>query len=632
MSSNAFAVQPELVTPFPSGRTEWVCPHTGLIVPKNPVKNLEWRAKLFEAAEDDKGLQQDLYTASAKSLLFWVNTFGMTFRIMDTDRAGKKRQVAEGNIPMITWDIQDLHLLEIEKAINDGYDLLTDKTRDMGSTWDHLFVFHHQWLFKEERLFLEMSRVESDVDGADNPRALMVKHDYINRWLPSWMLPQINRTRLHIVNEDNGSRIDGESSNKAAGSSDRRHALLLDEFAKMENADKIKAATADVSPCRLPNSTPWGAGTAYSRWRMSGQIKVFVLPWYEHPEKGRGRYTKQDDTTGKWKIRSPWYDAEAETRTQKEMAQEIDMDHIGSGDTYFEAHVLEEHRRLFKMKPLSNRIIDFKKGVASDAIPKALAHKHMAMLATKGSNGPFKIYTRLVHKRFDQTKNYVMGIDISQGQGASNSVISVICKETREKVAEWVDANTPPHDFARIACALALWIGGRDHGHLPLMIWEANGPGWVFGREVVRKYKYPHFYRDKIAGTPTEKETKRYGWQSSREKKELMLGHYRQALAHGGVVNHSEEALEEALQYIYYADGGIGPAALIEESSSARLTHGDRVIADGLALWGLGGTPSSSVADGPAVPPNSPAGRKKQWDAKRRQSKKAESFDFRKGA
>src|SRR5690606_32682065 len=147
---------------------------------------------------------------------------------------------------------------------------------------------------------------------------------------------QKHRTRMHLVNPLNGSRIDGESSNKAAGSGDRRHAILLDEFAKMENAEKIKAATRDVSPCRLANSTPWGAGTAYSRWRLSGQVKVFTLPWWESPEKGRGRYAQQDPATGKWRIRSPWYDRELEARSPKEVAQELDMDHVGSGDMFFE--------------------------------------------------------------------------------------------------------------------------------------------------------------------------------------------------------------------------------------------------------------------------------------------------------
>lgn len=629
MATNAFSVKPELSTPFPEEREFWRCPKTGILVPKDPEKNLHWRAKLLKEAEDDEELQQDLYTACSQSLLLWVNAFAFTFRINETDETGKRKKAIHSHLPFVTWDIQDKHLLEVEDAIDKGFDLLTDKTRDMGASWNHIAVIHHKWLFQPGFLALEMSRVETDVDGSDNPRCLFVKHDYINKWLPEWMLPSIDRTRMHIVNSDSGARIDGESSNKAAGSGDRRHVVLLDEFAKMENSEKIKAATADVGP-RMVNSTPWGPGTTYSKWRMSGQIKVFSLPWYEHPEKGRGRYVVQDDSSSKWKIRSPWYDVEAEKRTPQEMAQEVDMDHIGSGDSFFEPYIVEEHKRMFGRPPFSSRTIDFAAGVASDAIPGILMRNSVGYLKVAG-RGPLKLYTHLINGKFDQTKNYVLGIDISKGQGASNSVISIFCKETAEKVAEWADANTPPYDFARIACAIAMWVGGASNGGRPLMIWEANGPGWDFGREVVKKYQYPFYFMDQASGTIDEKKSKRYGWHSSTEKKETMLGNYRRALAHGGYINHSIEALDETLMYIRYPDGGIGPAALVEENTNARKTHGDRTIADGLSLWGCGDVPRAKLKM-PLAPHKSIGGRMNNWKKQKKEVKACKRFDFRSSA
>lgn len=65
------------------------------------------------------------------------------------------------------------------------------------------------------------------------------------------------------------------------------------------------------------------------------------------------------------------------------------------------------------------------------------------------------------------------------------------------------------------------------------------------------------------------------------------MGILRRAYAHGGIVNHSGEALDEALTYVYYTDGGLGPAEFTKESEAARLTHGDRVIADALILLGV---------------------------------------------
>lgn len=596
MSANAHAIRPTLPEPFPDVPLIWSDPITGFDVPKDPVKNLQWRATLLGAAENDEGLQQDLYTACSQSILFWINAFVFTYRIFETqtdeENIGRIKQSEHADVPFVTWEIQDQHILKIEDAINKAYSLLTDKTRDMGSTWDHIVVLHHQFIFRPKSNFLELSRVETDVDGADNPRCLFVKHDYINQWLPEWMLPSIKRQSMHIINLSNGSRIDGESSNKAAGTSDRKRAVMLDEMSKMENARKIKSSLRDVSPCLLPNSTPWGPGTAYSDWRQSGQIEVFVLPYWEHPEKGTGRYVAQDEITGKWTIRSPWYDNESEIRTPREMAQEIDMDHIGSGDTYFEAMSIEEHKRLFARKAKLTLTLDFKKQVTTDAIPTILQRRQLDAIKVQ-KRGPWRIWTNLIGKRPDQSKNYIFGIDISKGQGASNSVVSVMCIETREIIAEFADANIPPYDFARIVCAAAVWCGGARNGNRPFLIWESQGPGWDFGRQIVKIHQYPYYYMDRQPRTVTEQRTLKYGWHSTNEKKEIMLGILRRAYAHGGIIHHSEEALVEALSYIHYSGGGIGPAMLIEESSNARKTHGDRVIATGLCTTAVEEVPGN---------------------------------------
>ena len=117
------------------------------------------------------------------------------------------------------------------------------------------------------------------------------------------------------------------------------------------------------------------------------------------------------------------------------------------------------------------------------------------------------------------------------------------------------------------------------------MIWEVNGVGWDFGREVVQKYKYPNFYVDRNETTVNRKETERYGWHSSAPKKEMLLGRYRTELAKQSYINHSFEAVAELATYTRFDSGLIGPASLMEENENARQVHGDRVIADALSLW-----------------------------------------------
>jgi len=621
--SNAFIVQPELPTPFPAVAAWWTCPITGLAVPKDPAKNLEWRAKLLAAADKDRGLQEDLYTACSKSILFYINAFCFTLRVFEPGEDGDNVQSEYTHLPFVTWEIQDRHILRVNECIDKGQDLLTDKSRDMGATWNHIAVYSHRLNFKNSESHLLLSRKEDAVDQLDglprgypygplaDPGTLFGKLDYIQSRLPEWMQPRLLRKKMHLVNLDTSVRIDGESANATAGTSDRRKSIMLDEMAKMLEAESIKRSTRDVSACRLPVSTPNGAGTTFSKWRMSGTIPVFILPWWEHPEKGVNRYCSQDDL-GRWKIRSPWYDNEETKRSPKEMSIEIDMDHVGSGDTFFEPMIIEQHRRLFAKAPRMSFALSFKSELPEAQI-NSLVMKRDTKSVLRTPKGKWRWWAGLMGGRPDQTRTYTLGIDIGKGMGASNSVISVFCNETKEKIGEFACANTPPYELAKLACAAAIWIGGSI---IPLIIWENNGdPGFDFGRQLVRVYNYPRIYFDKQVGTTNEKRGKRFGWRSSQEKKALGLGGLRRAYAHGGFINHSEEALEEALGYITYPTGSIGPATLFEESEAARKTHGDRVIADMLCLIGCGDTAPMSrpVA---SAPYQSPAYRMQQYKKK----------------
>lgn len=579
----------------------WVDPITGILVPKEPNANLQWRVQLLTEAEKNVELQTDLYTAASQSVLFFINAFCFTLRVFEPGIDGEVQQAENTHLPFVTWPIQDEHLTKIDAAIDGGLSLLTDKSRDMGATWDHIAVYVHRLLFRTDESHLMISRKEDAVDNLDgqpkgypfnstaDPGTLFGKIDYILSRLPEWMLPRLMRKKMHLVNLDNKTRVDGESSNATAGSSDRRTSIFLDEMAKMKEAESIKRSTRDVTACRLVCSTPNGAGTTYSKWRLSGTIPVFVLGWYDHPEKGAGRYVEQDKL-GRWEIRSPWFNREEQARSPKELAIEICMDHVGSGDTFFESQVIEQHKKLFAKPPRRAVRIAFSKDLPDHKIPGVLMRGELKHI-TKSPMGPLKLWVELIAGRPDQTKTYTLGVDIGKGQGASNSVISILENESREKIGEWSDANTPVHEFAKIAAAIALWVGGRNRR--PLLVWENNGdPGFDFGNQITKVFRYPNIYFDKQSGTLREKRGKRYGWRSSPEKKAAALGILRTAYSIGKFINHSEQSLEECLSYVHYEGGGIGPAELLAESDSARKAHGDRVIADTMCLVGAGDTPS----------------------------------------
>ena len=631
------SLKPQLSTPFPDVPEYWECSKTGLVVPKEEIPNIQNRVRLLEEAENDEGLQDELMKASAESLLYWVNTFVWTFHQFDVEGdTGETYQSRDVHCPFITWEIQDALFEQLIRHLNRGKDILVNKSRDMGASWICTIFLHWLWLFKPDIQLLELSRTEDYVDKAGNMKALFQKHDYINRWLPEWMVPPLChpnkkfRTKMHLFNDLNGACIDGESTTEHAASGDRRAVTLLDEFAKVRNGKLMRSATGPASLMRIVNSTVVGPGTEYSKWKNDGTIIVFPLMWWDHPDKGKGRYAKQDPVTQGWKIRSPWYDLKEKSLSPNEMAREIDADDLEAGSTFFTNSNIDKHIALFGKNPSSQWDIDFKRGVANDQIKDILKKRKLDKVSAKRARkGKLSIWVNLINGRLDQHYDYIVGIDLSKGQGASNTVFSIKNRQTGEKVGEWADANTPPYEASRIGMALALWVGGRRK--LPFLKWEMNGPGWDFGKLVVKVFCYPYYYRAIKEGTTSNKRSKKYGWHNNQTSNELLLRNYDRALAHGGYINHSIKAMQELKMYIYFDNGTIGPACLVEESSSARKTHGDRPRADALTVEDKTRKFKNTNKEAAKKDLRTAAGRKQALKDKRGKKNKnwRESFDFR---
>jgi hypothetical protein len=170
---------------------------------------------------------------------------------------------------------------------------------------------------------------------------------------------------------------------------------------------------------------------------------------------------------------------------------------------------------------------------------------------------------------------------------------------------------------------LALWVGGANPRRLPFLKWEANGPGWDLGRMLVKIFHYPFYYtleKPGMIGSALPKKQTKYGWHNSRQTKTELLDLYDRKLAHGGYINHDEKGLEQAKLYIHYPGGGLGPAEMVFESATARLLHGDIVLADALTLED--DRIPKAKHKGPNAPVNSFAWRKQQFIKKKKAKKK----------
>jgi hypothetical protein len=573
------------LSPPDSQRVSWLCPRTGLLVPKLLADNLKYRQRLLDEAEYNAALQDELRYACKESYLFWVNSFCWTFWQKTVNDAGNEVPVIGNNAhqPFITWQVQDEFAAKLQQCIEDGEDAAIKKSRDMGASWLCLTLLHWFWQFHAAVTFLELSRKEELVDKRGDMDTLFEKHRYLLRMQPHWLRPhRVRDNYMHLENRDLGSTIIGESTNQHAGQAGRKTAVLLDEFGRIENAEEIELSTADTTACRIFNSTPSGPGTGFHKLVLSGRVQVLEMPWWRHPKKAIGAHQIVDPNTGRIKWTSPWYENECKRRSNKDIAQNLDMDFGQAGEVFFDLDEVDRHRKAHVLPPLASgdlrNILD-----SADSLSKII--KENLTVVIQWDDSPprerWRLWLSTIDGRPPQHWRYAFACDISNGSGGSNSTASVLCLETHEKVAEFADAFSSPEEFADAVMLAMVWFGGAN-GY-PFLIWENNGPGGIFGRRVV-KSGWPRFYKQRVLGQAHEQRTKRYGWHSNRQSKALLLARYRDALKRDDVINHSDAALEECIDYIYDANGRVLPGRIRQENEGGQELHGDRVIADALMV------------------------------------------------
>jgi hypothetical protein len=570
--------------------------------------NIRFRREVLTRAVNNRELQEELEVMCARDILFWLNTFGWTY---------DPRPRSDGRplkIPFVSYGYQDEAMLLVNQGIEEQKDVMMLKSRDMGATWIMVAVFVWRFLYKHDETFLMGSRKEELVEKPGDHKTLFAKVDFLFEHLPSFLKPkavEIERTKLHFGNLLNGTTIDGESTNADFAAGDRRTAIALDEFALMDNGGQIDAITSQTTNCRLFSSTPRGRNHMHKRWEIinDGESGYLInMHWSRHPEKAVGLYY---DDAGK--ARSPWYDAAAKKIGHRQLvAQELDMDFVGSGFQFFDEEALLKQEELYVRMPYMVCDLEILNGKL-EGLYQTETGRLKLWISPDGSN------------KLPDNRMYTIGADISTGTGASNSVLVVGDCLTKEKVAEYCCADMAPQEFAKIAVILGkMFLGPNDRE--AYMCWEGNGPGAAFGEKVI-ELGYSNYYRKKAEHSLVRKDSDIPGWYSTREYKRVLLESYRQALAEERFMERSKWCLAECRKYIYndqqvpvYERGDT-----LEDPSGARENHGDRVIATALA-WRMireldGGTikDDANSSDVP-IPEGSMAFRMQQRLAKIRQA------------
>ena len=518
--------------------------------------------------------QPHLRAAFAADFALWCEATAWTYRVKSIDDAGREVPAAQMHVPFTLWDCQVEASVEIIACIRDGRDCVIRKSRDMGASWLLVGVAVWGWLFHGWQSLL-VSRVEDLVDRSGDPDSLFWKVDYLLSSQPEWLLPATPKSlekggalRQHMMlrHPATGATIAGQASTEHIGRGGRRTLVIFDEFAALDNADSAWRSAADCTSCRIANSTPIGAGTEYARLvataRTQGEPRLIELMYWQHPEKGNGQEKRIDEdgsitgfagATYTW---TPWLKDQLRRRDRIDLCQNIFAESIGSGAAFFSSHIVTNHREQHAKSPMRYEITKGK--------------------LNQQPQGRWRIF-----KQPSRACDYVCFIDPSYGTGNANSAACVMDTDTREVVAEFIDPNLPTYDLAlEIAMAMRRVFKGRREA---MIGWETNGCGSNLQHDFERA-QYRTVYKQRVQGTKNEKRTEKIGWTSTRKTKRVLLGGLARSMAQGECIVPSIETLDEMLEYIVCDDGSIEAGSRRDDTSGARESHGDRVIAVAGAL------------------------------------------------
>jgi hypothetical protein len=558
------------------------------------------------------------------------------------------------NVPFILRPAQEVAIKTLKRAIDEGFDVAIDKSREEGASEILCKLFLHYWLFEPDTYLLVGSRKEELVDQSTDIKAgrvigphqtLFHKILYGLANLPVWWKVQFTKRHRFLQNLENGSMIEGEATNESFGAGNRATAVLIDEVARIEPepAQYIIDNIHDTTACCIYNSTHfrWGAGHPYAKLLRSNKIEIITLGWEDNPEKNVGMYRSPkkgfveikdisyykrnypdvflfirdsqvveveecldkkypelrfvadggESNFGHW--RSVWFDKEVldRARSTMDIAQNILRIPQGSADMFFDNAMVERIKTRFVEPP--TRRYDIKWTYSEDGKVKDFSCQEQ-------SKGRLKWWGDLVSGRPNKEHNYVVACDISFGKGASNSVAAVCDVNTSEIVGMAVDPFMSITDFADYAVALCKWANNA------YLIWEANGPGNEFDHRV-HFNQYARVYISKPERQRVRHQQNLRGWQSTpgiNGSKIDMLNRLDAALMESlrddktgtYIVVHDEEALRELDDYIFDVHKiDVNPSNSVTDSSGAKYAHGDRVIAIGMAVLAVELSPKAVI-------------------------------------
>ena len=285
-------------------------------------ENLKDRIELLDLCEKDPTFVAQVKNKCANDIHFWMKYFCCTF--------DPRPECPERHIPFIPYAYQEVSTDILIEQIRSGQDILIEKSRDMGITWNMVYIFQWFWQFHSGNNFLCGSKKQDNVDKLGDDATIFEKIRYNIRRQPNFLMPsgfnaQKHLTFMKCINPESGNSITGESMNPDFGRSGRYTAIFFDEMAFWDQGHLAWASCGESTRCRIAVSTPFGKGNKFANLRWHTKILVLSLLWIFHPRK-----TKDLRKTDDGKYSSVWYEWQKTRTSDDERARELDIDYTAS--------------------------------------------------------------------------------------------------------------------------------------------------------------------------------------------------------------------------------------------------------------------------------------------------------------
>jgi hypothetical protein len=295
-----------------------------------------------------------------------------------------------------------------------------------------------------------------------------------------------------------------------SGTIHRLHATEMAFWGAPQETWTAVLAAAEQAEEIIIESTANGAGGLFyemvqaARFQRSG-YKLHFFAWYQHSTyrtpvpvdfvpTPRDRWEEKLRAAGCTDQQIAWWRSKVDSpemgldKTLQEYPVDVDSCFRVAGRQYFEPEVLDW------------------------LVERAFAPLEIVPVRwTDKETGATRLLGELrVWQRYDPTRSYIIGGDVSEGTGSDGHSATVLDEQSGIKVATFWSDHIEPGDFG-LALAVVGWMYGEAR-----LAPERNNHGHAALRAIIHEAKYP---RGRIYKTADDK----YGWLTDQATRPVML-------------------------------------------------------------------------------------------------------------